>query len=79
VRLIRLIRAALLLVCAPLTGLGLLIYWSATSQFEPWHIPLVIGLIFGPLVALPSLPEVGTTIRKVGEALEHSADDEQGP
>lgn len=66
-----LIRATINWVLAPMVGLGTLIYLLATKALQPWHLPLIAGLVFGPAVAWDG---IGGKIVKIGEALREDDD-----
>lgn len=38
-------------ILPPLTGVVLALFWGFTGALEPWHLPLVAGLLGIPLVA----------------------------
>lgn len=65
-----LIRSWLLLVAAPTVGIVLTPYLAITHQLAPWHLPLLVGLIFGPFIAVDNIREFGALLRKVGDTLD---------
>lgn len=67
-----LIRSWLLLVIAPVVGLALTVYLLLAGQLEPWHLPLLVGLIFGPLVAVDSTRQLGVLLKRAGDTLDPS-------
>lgn len=44
-------------ILIPLGGLYLTITLTATHRFEPWHLPLVAGMMSVPLVSRGGSPE----------------------
>lgn len=77
-RRIELVRAAILAVLAPLFGLGTLAYLVATGALAPWHLSLIVGLVFGPVVAWDKVSGIGRRIERVGRALGDDPDEPSG-
>lgn len=46
-----LIRFGIAWVVIPLTGCGLTVYLFVTGTMQPWHLPLIAGMLGTPLVA----------------------------
>lgn len=56
---VHLLRQIILELGPPSVGLFLAVYLPLTKSFQPWHLPLIGGLIFGNLVAREDLGLLG--------------------
>jgi hypothetical protein len=64
-RRVHLLRQVILELGPPVAGLFLAVYLPITHAFEPWHLPLVGGLIFGNLVAREDLGVLGQMLQSM--------------
>jgi hypothetical protein len=61
------IRRAILDIGTVSSGLFLAVYLPVTGRFQPWHLPLIAGLIFGNLVAREDLGVIGAALTKLSK------------
>lgn len=66
---IELMRAAILMVLAPLTGLATFGYLVKEGTLVYWHGPIIVCLVFGPVIAWDKMGIVGERLKRVGAAL----------
>lgn len=66
---IELMRAAILMVLAPLTGLATLGYLLVQGALQAYHAPLIVCLVFGPVIAWDRITLAGERLKRIGEAL----------
>lgn len=67
---VHLLRQVLIELGPPAVGLFLAVYLPITKAFEPWHLPLIGGLIFGNLVAREDLGVLGQVLTSMGQRKE---------
>jgi len=69
-RRVHLLRQVILELGPPTAGLFLAVYLPITHSFQPWHLPLIGGLIFGNLVAREDLGLLGQILTSASQKKE---------